>query len=76
MLLGVITSYLDTKVSLGMTLDVRSDLFQHAQRLSMAYHDRHRSGLITYTINSTASSVPSVLMTGVSLGWLQARWII
>ena len=32
-------SYLNTKLDLAMTLDFRSDLFQQAQRLSMAYHD-------------------------------------
>src|SRR6266540_5327723 len=34
-LLAVATSYLNTKLDLAMTLDFRSDLFQHAQRLSM-----------------------------------------
>ena len=51
-LLNVLTTYLNTKLELAMTLDFRSDLFQHAQRLSMAYHDQRRSGMLIYIINS------------------------
>lgn len=62
-LVTVLTSYLTTKLELGMTLDFRSDLFQQAQRLSMAYHEQRRSGMIIYIINSMAGSATSVLMT-------------
>src|SRR5262245_10222373 len=62
-LLTVITGYLTTRLDLAMTLDFRSDLFQQAQRLSMAYHDQRRSGMIIYIINSMAGSATSVLMT-------------
>jgi ABC-type multidrug transport system fused ATPase/permease subunit len=47
-----------------MTLDFRSDLFQQAQRLSMAYHDQRRSGMVIYIINSLAGAAPSVVMSG------------
>src|SRR5262249_61979851 len=63
-LLSVAASYLTTKLDLAMTLDVRSDLFQQAQRLSMAYHDRRRSGMIIYIINSM-SGAPSALVMAV-----------
>jgi ABC-type multidrug transport system fused ATPase/permease subunit len=66
-LLTTLTNYLDTKSSLGITLNVRSDLFQQAQRLSMTYHDRHRSATIIHIINSTAAAVPGAIMTGLSL---------
>ena len=59
----VVTGYITTKLDLAMTLDFRSDLFQHAQRLSMAYHDQRRSGMVIYIINSMAGSATSVLMT-------------
>jgi ABC-type multidrug transport system fused ATPase/permease subunit len=62
-LLAVATSFLTTKLELAMTLDFRSDLFQQAQRLSMAYHEQRRSGMIIYIINSMAGSATSVLMT-------------
>jgi len=41
----------------GMTIQKqRSDLFRHAQRLSLAYHDQRRSGMIIYAINSQADA--------------------
>ncbi len=62
-LVTVVTGYITTKLDLAMTLDFRSDLFQQAQRLSMAYHDQRRSGMVIYIINSMAGSATSVLMT-------------
>src|SRR5437016_6215406 len=35
-LLGVVGNYVSTKLQQHMVLDFRSDLFQHAQRLSLA----------------------------------------
>jgi ATP-binding cassette, subfamily B, bacterial len=63
-LLNVLTTYLNTKLEIAMTLDFRSDLFQQAQRLSMAYHDQRRSGMVIYIINSLAGAAPSVVMSG------------
>jgi ATP-binding cassette, subfamily B, bacterial len=62
-LLNVLTTYLKTKLEIAMTLDFRSDLFQQAQRLSMAYHDQRRSGMVIYIINSLAGAAPSVVMS-------------
>jgi ATP-binding cassette subfamily B protein len=61
-LLTVLTTYLNTTLDLAMTLDFRSDLFQHAQRLSMAYHERRRSGMIIYIINSMAGAPTGLVM--------------
>jgi len=61
-LLSVATSYLNTKLDLAVTLDFRSDLFQQAQRLSMAYHDRRRSGMIIYIINAMAGAPTGLVM--------------
>src|SRR5262245_17267363 len=61
-LLALATSYLNTKLDLAMTLDFRSDLFQQAQRLSMAYHDRCRSGMIIYIINAMAGAPTGLVM--------------
>jgi ABC-type multidrug transport system fused ATPase/permease subunit len=61
-LLAVATSYLNTKLDLAMTLDFRGDLFQQAQRLSMAYHDGARSGMVIYVINSMASAPTGLVM--------------
>jgi ABC-type multidrug transport system fused ATPase/permease subunit len=63
-LLNVLTTYFKTKLEIAMTLDFRSDLFQQAQRLSMAYHDQRRSGMVIYIINSLAGAPGSVMMSG------------
>jgi ATP-binding cassette, subfamily B, bacterial len=67
-LLNVLTTYLNTKIEFAMTLDFRSDLFQQAQRLSMAFHDQRRSGMVIYIINSMAGSATSLVMTILPLG--------
>lgn len=61
--IGVVSGYAQTKLELGMALDFRGDLFDHAQRLSLAYHDRRSSGMIIYIINSLGGTVPSLAMT-------------
>src|SRR5262249_15969745 len=48
----VLTNYVNTRIDQHITLDFRSHLFLHAQRLSLAYHDRRRSGMLIYIINS------------------------
>src|SRR5262249_27284576 len=50
-LIGIVNAYAHTKLELGMSLDFRGDLFNHAQRLSLAYHDQRRSGMLIYIIN-------------------------
>src|SRR6266516_2640173 len=42
--LTVLDSFLNTTIEQNMVLDFRSDLFQHAQRLSLAFHDKSRAG--------------------------------
>lgn len=59
---GILDEYLQTNVEQRMVLDFRSDLFQHAQRLSMAFHDRRQSGMLIYAINSQGDAVASLVM--------------
>jgi ATP-binding cassette subfamily B protein/subfamily B ATP-binding cassette protein MsbA len=61
--LTVIDNYVNTKIQQHMVLDFRSDLFQHAQRLSLAFHDRRRSGMLIYAINAQADAAARVVMT-------------
>jgi ATP-binding cassette subfamily B protein len=61
--LTVLDNYVNTKIDQNMVLDFRSDLFQHAQRLSLAYHDQRRSGMLIYAINSQADAAARVVMT-------------
>jgi ATP-binding cassette subfamily B protein len=53
---------LDVSINQRMVLDFRSDLFQHAQRLSLAFHDARKTGELMSRINYQASSVGSVVM--------------
>ena len=48
----VINEYLTTKVNQHMGLDFRSDMFQHLTRLSLAYHDKTRLGIIMFRLNT------------------------
>jgi len=59
---SVIDNYINTKLDLSMVLDFRSDLFQHAQRLSLAFHDQRRSGMLIYAINFQADAVARLVM--------------
>lgn len=61
--LTVLHSYVNTGFEQRMILDFRSDMFQHAQRLSLAFHDRSRSGGLIYAVNFQASAAASVIMS-------------
>jgi ATP-binding cassette, subfamily B, bacterial len=61
--LTVLDNYVNTKIDQNMVLDFRSDLFQHAQRLSMTFHDQRRSGQLIYAINFQADAAARLVMT-------------
>ncbi|MDX1578708.1 MAG: ABC transporter ATP-binding protein, partial [Gemmatimonadota bacterium] len=61
-LLSVWNSYAQTRLEQGIILDFRSDLFEHAQRLSLAYHDKRRAGGLIFAINYQADSAAGLLM--------------
>ena len=61
-LFGIIESYVNTKLDLSMARDFRGDLFLHAQRLSLAFHDQRRSGMLIYAVNSQADAVAGVII--------------
>jgi ATP-binding cassette, subfamily B, bacterial len=61
--LNVLNSHVQTKAEQRMILDFRSDLFQHAQRLPLAFHDNRRSGMLMYAINFQADAAASLTMT-------------
>lgn len=58
--LGVADNYVNTKLDQSMVLDLRSDMFRHAQRLSLAFHDRTRTGQLMFEINNQASAIGSI----------------
>jgi ATP-binding cassette subfamily B protein/subfamily B ATP-binding cassette protein MsbA len=65
--LTVLDNYVNTRIELGMTLNFRADLFRHAQRLSLAFHDERRSGMLIYAINAQADSVARLVMAAPAL---------
>jgi ABC-type multidrug transport system fused ATPase/permease subunit len=61
-LLEVVENYVNTRLNLNMGLDFRGDLFQHAQRLSMSYHDQRQSGMLIYLINFQCGAASGLIM--------------
>ncbi len=55
-------------VDLGQHLvnDIRSQLFAHIQSLSMAYHDRHRTGDLMSRVANDTDAINSVLTNGLT----------
>ena len=66
--LMVLSEYVTTRADQRMVLDFRSDLFQHAQRLSLAFHDDTKTGMLMYRINNQADSVGQILVALPALG--------
>jgi ATP-binding cassette, subfamily B, bacterial len=76
----VFENYVNSKLEQHMILDFRSDLFQHAQRLSMTYHDEISSGrlmkALTFeaeTVGQIAAMMPQLaqnLITLVAMVWI------
>src|SRR5690606_11454637 len=60
--LNVLNEYINTKLAQQMTLDFRGRMFQHAQRLSMSFHDQRRAGGLIYAVNYQAGAIPGVVM--------------
>ncbi|MEX0789898.1 MAG: ABC transporter ATP-binding protein, partial [Actinomycetota bacterium] len=56
----VVNEYVQTKLAEKMVLDFRSDLFQHVQRLSLAFHSEHRRGSLMFAINSQANTMGEI----------------
>jgi ATP-binding cassette subfamily B protein/subfamily B ATP-binding cassette protein MsbA len=59
----VLNNYVNTLLDQSIVLDFRTELFAHTERLSMAYHDRRRAGLMIYVINSQGDCVARLIMT-------------
>jgi ATP-binding cassette, subfamily B, bacterial len=60
--LTVACHYRGATMEQNMVLDLRSDLFAHAQRLSLAFHDKKQTGALMSQINTQASSLGTIVM--------------
>ena len=58
----VLNEYYQTRLEQRMVLEMRSDMFQHAQRLSLAYHDRRHLGLFSAQINLQAQGAGQIVV--------------
>ena len=54
--------YLSTSVDQRMVLDFRSDMFKHAQKLSLAFHDTESKGILMYRINNQAAAMGQIVV--------------
>ena len=59
--LTVVNEYLSTTVNQYMTLDFRSDLVQHIQRLSFSFHDTQRTGVLMYRLNQQSGAIGQIV---------------
>lgn len=57
---NILAAYVQTRLEQRMILDVRSDLFEHVQRLSLAFHDQQRKGMLMFAINNQAAAVGEI----------------
>lgn len=62
--LKVVHNYFGTRLKERLVLDFRSDLFQHAQRLSLAFHDQQRTGDLMNRITYQTTALGAVVMAG------------
>jgi ABC-type multidrug transport system fused ATPase/permease subunit len=60
--LAVATSYLKTRLEQAVILDFRSDLFHHAERLSVAFRDQISTGRLVFAINFEAAAAGHLIM--------------
>jgi ATP-binding cassette subfamily B protein len=54
--------YVSTTIDQRMVLDFRSDMFDHAQKLSLAFHDTESKGILMYRINNQAASMGQIVV--------------
>jgi ATP-binding cassette, subfamily B, bacterial len=61
--LSVLAEFVNTKLEQRLVLDFRSDLFRHAQRLSLEYHDQISTGQLMSQINYESEASGTLLMS-------------
>jgi ATP-binding cassette, subfamily B, bacterial len=61
--LSVLGEFVNTKLEQRLVLDFRSDLFRHAQRLSLGYHDQTSTGQLMSQINYESEAAGTLLMS-------------
>ena len=60
--MNVITDWVNAKTEQNMALDLRSDLFEHVQRLSLTFHDGRLTGGLMQQINMQAAAIGGIVV--------------
>jgi ATP-binding cassette, subfamily B, bacterial len=66
--INVLANYVNTGIEQNMVLDIRSDLYQHTQRLSLAYHEKRKTGRVIFAINNQGSAAAGLVMAFQPIG--------
>ena len=81
-LLGVVTGYLSSRIGESLIFDLRTQVFAHVQRMSLAFFTRTQTGALvsrlnndvigaqrafTSTLSSTVSNTISVVVVGITM---------
>src|SRR5262249_5179072 len=65
---GAAASYLEknltTRIGQSVMYDIRRDLYHHIQRLSLSYHERHKSGDLVSRVTSDVDAVQEFVSSG------------
>jgi subfamily B ATP-binding cassette protein MsbA len=68
-IVGAVGSYIEKQCVTGLgqrvTHELRCRLYAHAQRLSMSYHDRKRTGDVISTVTADVDAIQSAISSGV-----------
>ena len=61
--LGVLDTYVNTKLNMRLVYDFRSAVYEHAQRLSLTFHDRMPAGQLMYRIGQQTGALGQIVVT-------------
>jgi ATP-binding cassette subfamily B protein/subfamily B ATP-binding cassette protein MsbA len=79
--LNVINNYTTIRIGQGMVNDLRGAVYNHLQRLSLAFHHRRQVGDLLYRVTADTYAIQTLTMNGVfpilvSLGLLTGMTIV
>jgi ATP-binding cassette subfamily B protein len=63
--LGVLNNYTTIRIGQSMVNDLRGALYNHLQRLSLAFHNRRQVGDLLYRVTADTYSIQTLTMNGV-----------
>src|SRR5262245_12312519 len=63
--LNVINNYTTIRIGQGMVNDLRGALYNHLQRLSLAFHHRRQVGDLLYRVTADTYAIQTLTMNGV-----------